>query len=117
MDEDGAVKVDVQVAEELWETYTDPAKDTLRIKYDPFDDRNWVLPAAAVGPGISKLMTVAITILGGPSLGEPPPASDLPSNSRRRGSTGSSPGCVCQPLLSRFSHRWRAVPQWRWGQS
>ena len=70
MDEDGAVKVDVQVAEELWDTYTDPAKDTLRIKYDPFDDRNWVLPASAVGPGISKLMTVAITILGGLSLGE-----------------------------------------------
>lgn len=107
MDEDGAVKVDVQVAEELWDTYTDPAKDTLRIKYDPFDDRNWVLPAATVGPGISKLMTVAITMLGGLSLGEPPTACERPS----------SPGCVHQPLLSRFSHRWRAVPQWRWGRS
>lgn len=67
MDEDGFVKVDLQLTESAFDAYKEEVS-TIRIVYDPFDDHNWVLPLAAVGQATPRLFAVAISILMGLSL-------------------------------------------------
>jgi len=47
MNTDGLVKVDLQLTEKAYDAYKEDVT-TIRIMYDPFDDQNWVLPAAAL---------------------------------------------------------------------